>query len=70
MQSDFAVILNNKYKLILPHRFNNIIPQQDIDNYNNNYNEMSLIYKGKKNIDNGKTVHIIEFVYSQDQVAD
>lgn len=59
--NQISVILNNKYKLILPHRFNNIISQQDIDNYNNDYKEMSLIYKGKKNIDNGKTFHIIEF---------
>lgn len=42
-----SIILNNKYKLFLSHRFVNAVFQQVIDNYNSNLRKIPLIYKGK-----------------------
>lgn len=53
-----SVLLDNRYMLILPYRFVNSISELDIDRYDG---EMYMIYKGKKNLDNGNLIHLIEF---------
>ncbi|CAI6370133.1 unnamed protein product [Macrosiphum euphorbiae] len=53
-----SVVLNNKDMLLLPQRFVNIISELDIDRYDG---EMYMKYKGKKTLDNRKTIHLIEF---------
>lgn len=53
-----SVILNNKYKLILPDKYLDIISQYL---YEMNDFEIFIIYKGKKNLNNGQTVHLMEF---------
>jgi hypothetical protein len=53
-----SILLNNIHILLLPYRYVNTISKQDIDQYNG---EMYIIYKGKKLLDNGKSIHLIEF---------
>lgn len=53
-----SVILNNKFKLLLPNKYLDIISQHL---YLMNETEIFIIYKGKTNLDNGKSVHLIEF---------
>jgi len=44
--------------LLLPYRFNYSISEIDIDKYDG---EMYMIYKDKKNLEDGKSIHLIEF---------
>ena len=53
-----SVLLDNKDMLLLPQRFVNCISELDIDRYDG---EMYMKYKGKKNLDNRKSIHLIEF---------
>jgi len=53
-----SALLEHRYMLLLPQRFVNCISELDIDKYDG---EMYMIYKGKKTLDNGKSIHWIEF---------
>ncbi|CAI6376494.1 unnamed protein product [Macrosiphum euphorbiae] len=53
-----SVLLDNRYMLLLPYSFVNGISEEDIDKYDG---EMYMMYKGKKNFNNGKSIYLIEF---------
>ncbi|CAI6361984.1 unnamed protein product [Macrosiphum euphorbiae] len=53
-----SALLDHRYMLLLPYRFVNSISELDIERYDG---EMYMKYKGKKTLDNRKTIHLIEF---------
>lgn len=53
-----SALLDHRHMLLLPYRFVNSISKLDIDRYDG---EMYMKYKGKKTLDNGKSIHLIEF---------
>ena len=57
-----TAVLENKIRVFLPNRFNNEITDENILLYNNHSKtKLNLIYKGMKKINNGKSMHLIDF---------
>jgi len=57
-----SVVLDNKYKIILPDRFLNEFTKEKISTYNqNSKTKINLIYNGLKKLKNGKSMHLIDF---------
>ena len=57
-----SVILDSKYKVILPDRFSTVFTKEIISTYNQkSKTKFNLIYNGLKNLKNGKTMHLIDF---------
>jgi len=56
-----TVILDNKFRVFLPDRFIDEFTNEKILLYKNSKTKFNLVYKGKKNINKGKTMHLINF---------
>jgi len=59
-----TVVLENKIRVFLPNSFNDDITDENILFYNKHSKtntKLKLIYKGMKKINNGKSMHLIDF---------
>jgi len=57
-----VVILDNKLQVFLPDRFLEKFTKEKIELYNQkSKTKFNLIYSGEKKLNNGKTMHLIDF---------
>lgn len=57
-----VVILDNKLQVFLPDRFLKEFTKEKIELYNQkSKTKYNLIYNGEKKLNNGKTMHLIDF---------